>query len=142
MSSKIPTTVFGFVLYNLFALTTVIWGREASVDLGTVAFIIPLPSDAIWTMFYGDIFICLIMVAIFMEVVRQASGEISKPQTHMISLSIFVLSLVEFLLFEPFGNSVFFIFLLATLIDFVVTWLSTIIRARRDIRLTGGGPQS
>ncbi len=138
MSFKIPTTVFGFVLYNLFALTTLILGREASVDLGTVAFITPLPSDASWVMFYGDIFICIIMVSIFLEVVRQASGEISKPQTHMISLSVFVLSLVEFLLFKPFGNSVFFIFLLAALIDFVVTWLSTIIRARRDIRLTGG----
>ena len=90
-------------------------------------------------MAYGDLFICVIMISIFLEVVRQSSGEISKPQTHMISLAIFVISLLEFLLLKPFGNSFFFIFLLASFIDFVVTWMSTIIRARRDIRLTGGG---
>ena len=41
----------------------------------------------------------------------------------MISLSVFVLSLVEFLLFKPFGNSVYFIFLLAYIGFFSVGYL-------------------
>lgn len=139
MSFKIPTTLFGFVVYNLFAIVTLLLSLSAYEILSKTVISVPLPSGIIWQMAYGDLFICVIMISIFLEVVRQSSGEISKPQTHMISLAIFVISLLEFLLLKPFGNSFFFIFLLASFIDFVVTWMSTIIRARRDIRLTGGG---
>ena len=138
MSFKIPTTVFGFVLYNLLVVPMLLLNWDASEILHRVAFSIPLPSDAIWSMAFGEIFICFVMISIFLEVVRQASGNIAKPQTHMLALTVFIVSLVEFLLFKSFGNSFFFIFLLAALIDFVVTWISTSIRARRDIRVTGG----
>ena len=142
MSFKIPTTVFGFVVYNLFAVITLLFGWDAYEFLRSVFISVPLPSGAIWRMANGDIFICIVMVSIFLEIVRQASGEITKPQTHMMSLAVFVVSLVEFLLVKAFGNSFFFIFLLASFVDFVVTWMSTMIRARRDIRLTGGDPNT
>ena len=138
MFSKLPTTVFGFVAYNIFAISATIFRWDAAAVLSSVIFSIPLPSGAVWAMSYGDIFICLVMVAIFLEIVRQSSGKISKPQTHMLSLAVFIISLLEFLMLKAFGNSIFFIFLLATHIDFVTTWLSTMIRARRDLRLTGG----
>lgn len=139
MSFKIPTTVFGFILYNFFNGIALLFKWDASEALHNVAFSVSLPSGAIWAMAYGDIFVCLIMISIFIEVVRQASGEIAKPQTHMLALVVFVGSLVEFLLFKSFGNSFFFIFLLAALTNFVITWMSTAIRARRDVRLTSAG---
>lgn len=141
MNFKLPTTIVGFFLFNLFALTTLVFGFNAYDVLHTDAIILPLPSGEIWRMAYGDLFICMVMLAIFLEVIRQTSGEISKPQTHMVSLAIFIFSLLEFLLFRAFGNSYFFLFLLASFIDFVVTWMSTIIRAKRDFRITGGGNQ-
>lgn len=142
MSFKIPTTVFGFVIYNVFAMAATVFSWDAAAVLSRIAFSIPLPSGAVWAMAFGHIFICLVMLAIFLELVRQSSGDIVKPQTHMLSLGVFIAALLEFLMLRPFGNSVFFIFLLAAHIVFVATWLSTMIRARRDIRLTGGGAGS
>ncbi len=139
MTFKIPTTVVGFVLFNVFVLVMNLFDRDVYIALKDIAFAIPLPSGAIWSMAFGDIFVCYVMLSVFMEIIRQASGDISQPGTHMIALAVFVISLNEFLLIKSFGHSYFFIFLLAALIDFVVTWLSTIIRARRDVRLTGGG---
>ncbi len=139
MNFKLPTTIVGFFLFNLFVLTTLVFGMNAYDLLHTDVISLPLPSGEIWRMAYGDIFVCFVMISIFLEVVRQSSGEISQPQTHMMSLAIFIFSLLAFLLIRAYGNSYFFIFLLASFIDFVVTWMSTMIRARRDFRITGGG---
>ena len=57
---------------------------------------------------------------------------------HSLSMILFIVCLVEFLLFRGFATSVFFLITVMVLLDVLAGFIVTIISARRDIDLGGG----
>ena len=51
---------------------------------------------------------------------------------------LFIICLVEFLMFEGFATSVFFLIMLMTLMDVMAGFMVTIASARRDFNVTDG----
>jgi len=58
---------------------------------------------------------------------------------HGFSLILFVVCLVEFLLFPAFATSVFFLIMVMTLLDVMAGFMVTIAAARRDFGVADGG---
>ena len=52
---------------------------------------------------------------------------------HTLSMILFIICLVEFLLFPAFATSTFFLLILMVLLDFLAGFIVTVISARRDI---------
>ena len=57
---------------------------------------------------------------------------------HAVSMLLFIVCLVQFLLFENFATSIFFILTMTTLLDVLAGVVVTIVSARRDFAVGEG----
>ena len=76
---------------------------------------------------------------LFVELIKATHTGTSAIINHGLSLILFIVCLVEFLLAPAFATSVFFLLTLMVLLDVLAGFIVTIIAARRDIDLSPGG---
>jgi hypothetical protein len=86
-----------------------------------------------WGMTPGDLLMVFSLVLLFVEVLKATTARTSSVINHALSLGVFVLALVEFLLFAPFATSAFFLIVLMTLLDVMAGFIVTIASTRRDV---------
>lgn len=86
-----------------------------------------------WGMTPSDLLMVFSLVLLFAEVLKATTARTSSVVNHGLSLVVFVVALVEFLLFAPFATSTFFLIVLMTLLDVMVGFIVTIASSRRDI---------
>lgn len=132
MFPSLPLLVIALVLYNLLRF---IVGVQA---LESVVLTIGMGSGDDWDISVGDFFIIASLGLLFVELVRATAIGTNSVVNHVLSMVVFVLGLVEFLLLPGFGNSTFFIFLVMTVLDVVAGFIVTIATSRRDLGLMGG----
>lgn len=132
MLLSLPLLVIGLVVYNLVVLTL---GVEA---LEAIILKIPMGSGDTWIISFSDLFEISCLGLLFVELVRATAIGTSSVINHVLSMVVFVLGLVEFLLLRGFGNSTFFIFLVMTVLDVVAGFIVTIATSRRDFSMVGG----
>ncbi|GAB6067667.1 hypothetical protein JCM13664_09850 [Methylothermus subterraneus] len=94
-----------------------------------------LPSKAVWEISLGDGLIFLGVLLLYAEVLKATNTQTSALFDHALSVLVFALFLVEFLIVPQAGNSVFFALMLMALIDVVAGFSVTIVAARRDVDL-------
>ena len=137
-----PLLAIPIVIYNLMALTA-----GGGIDANGVSSIAMQLSDPVrgtpvfgaWRVTGGDILIILSMVFFFVEILKSTSTGSSTIANHAVSMLVFIVCLVEFLLAPAFATSVFFLLTLMVLLDVLAGFIVTIIAARRDIDLGPGG---
>lgn len=136
----LPLLFLVLVAYNIlaFAGATILPGFESMhkfllTEVGGIA----LVADR-WSILWQDVFIAAGLVALFFEIVRSTGFGKSAIINHMMSMGVFVIALMEFLLAPGFTNSTFFLLTLMALIDVVGGFTVSIITARRDIGVAGG----
>lgn len=112
--------------------------------LGALAFTMPLehqlaafslPSGAPLRITFSDFVMLLSLVLFFVELMISTRPTRSSLVNHGLSMALFVLCLVLFLLVPAFGTMTFFILTLLTLIDVVSGYSISIVTARRDLTL-------
>lgn len=86
-----------------------------------------------WLLTSGDLLLVFTLVLLFGELLKSPSARQGAILNHALSLVVFVLGLVEFLLFPGFATSVFFLILLTTLLDVLAGFIVTIASSRRDV---------
>jgi hypothetical protein len=91
-----------------------------------------------WHLLISDLMLAIALVLLFLEVVRAASFGRAEILNHALSMGVFVVALVEFLILKGFATTTFFLITLMTLIDVLAGFIIGIISARRDIGLAGG----
>ena len=91
-----------------------------------------------WVVSYGDAFIITSMAFLFIEILRATQTGTDSILNHVFSFVVFVVALLVFLFLEGCGNSVFFVFLTMTLLDFMAGFIVTTMAARRDFGVAGG----
>jgi uncharacterized membrane protein len=89
-------------------------------------------SGAIWQASAGDILIALTLVFLFFEILKAARTGSVAIVDHVLSIVLFALCLVEFLVRREAATSVFFIITLVTFIDVIAGFALTITRAPRN----------
>lgn len=97
-----------------------------------------LPTGGQWQITAGDILLAFAMALLFLELVKATSSKTGAIVNHGLSLVLFIVCLVEFLLIPAFATSVFFLIMLMTLLDTLAGFTVTIVTARRDIAVGEG----
>ena len=75
-----------------------------------------MASGAVWTVSLGDAIVALTIILLFVEVVRSARGSASLVD-RLLGIVLFALCSVEFVLRREAATQVFFVIVLASLID-------------------------
>ena len=98
---------------------------------------IPMASGAHWIITFGDVMVLLALILLFVELLKSTSTGTAAIFNHALSMLVFIICLVEFLLHPAFATSVFFIILVMALLDVLAGVVVTIISARRDVEFAG-----
>ncbi len=81
----------------------------------------------------SDILMLLTLILLFIELLKATYTSTASLLDHGLSMFVFIAALVEFLLVDKAFTSVFFIIMVATLIDVIAGYTIGIRVARRDI---------
>ena len=138
MLIAIPLLIVPVVIYNLVVL---LGGAGADPLLGPTAVLgevllrVPMTSGAVWSISVGDLILFLSLILLFVELLKSTSSQRVAIVNHALSMALFVICLVEFLLLPGFAGSVFFLILTMVLLDVLAGFIVTIIASRRDFDL-------
>lgn len=81
----------------------------------------------------SDTLILLAVVFLYVETFKATRTSIVSIIDHAVSLLVFVVFLIEFLVVEQVGNTTFLIITIASLMDVIMGFTVTISTAKRDI---------
>ncbi len=137
-----PLLVIPVILYNLLALGSpndlAASGQAPIAEmLGTRFLGLPMISGVEWVLTNGDAIVLLAVTFLFLEILKSTSTGTATIINHGISLLLFIICLVQFLLMPNFATSTFFILMAMTLLDVLAGVIVTIVSARRDFGVDG-----
>ena len=139
MFNAFPLLALPVLLYNLVLLTLKggVNTLDAPGQMGVAQFTIRMTSGGAWPVSIGDLLIAASLIVLFIELLKSTNSRNIAIINHSLSMILFVLCLVEFLLWKGFATSVFFIITLMVLLDVLAGFIVTIVASRRDIDLHG-----
>ncbi|HRK68810.1 MAG TPA: hypothetical protein PKY73_14745 [Hyphomonas sp.] len=146
-----PLLVIPVVLYNLIAMlgggdvqSTNELGQTVQAQVAPIQALLnerflglPMISGVEWILTKGDAIVLLAVTFLFLEILKSTSTGTATIVNHGISLLLFILCLVQFLLMPNFATSTFFILMSMTLLDVLAGVIVTIVSARRDFGVGG-----
>ena len=134
----IPLIFFVFVLYNLIVLLSGVDADQTGKFLReTVILPIPMLSGHTWEFSLGDLIVLLLFFTLFVELLKATYTSGASLLDHGLSMLVFVICLIEFLLVRQAQTSIFFFITVATLIDVIAGYTIGIRVARRDLAIGG-----
>ena len=95
-------------------------------------------SGVNWSITNGEMLVFVAITLLFVEIVKSTSTGTSSILNHAVSMILFIVCLVEFLLMPNFATSTFFIIMSMTLLDVLAGVIVTIVSARRDFGVGEG----
>ncbi len=148
--SVFPLLVIPVVIYNLMAFVFSGGGAEGDLqvqadglaplidELATPFMSVPMISGVNWQLSNGDGLLLLAIALMFIEILKSTSTGTATIMNHAVSMVLFIVCLIEFLLLPGFATSVFFILTIMTLLDVLAGVVVTIVSARRDFAVGEG----
>ena len=142
-----PLIVVPVLIYNLIALTagTAPGGAgampPAAAALAEPVLNMAMLSGASLLLTWGDMLLVLAIVFLFAEVLKSTGTGATAITNHMLSMGLFIICLIEFLLLENFATSVFFLLTAIVLLDALAGMVVSTISARRDFGVGEGFSQ-
>lgn len=91
-----------------------------------------------WVLTKGDALLVLSIAILFMEILKSTSTGTATIFNHGLSMVLFIICLMLFLLNANFATSVFFIITVMSLLDVLAGVIVTIVSARRDFAVGEG----
>lgn len=126
----IPLLVFAFILYNIIVLSMGVEGlNQPILDK------LRLLSGGEWTFTIGDFVLLVTLFLLFIEIVKSTFTTTSTLIDHALSMVVFIAIGMEFLMVQQAATSVFFLILIASLIDVIAGYTIGIRVARRDLNI-------
>src|SRR5436190_9949178 len=120
-----PLTALVIIAYNVLALLP---GFAPGAEIGEFT----LASGAVVALTTGDILILAGLVALFFEMLKSARPRGGAIIDHILSVGVFIVALVEFLLVSFAGTASFLIITVICLVDVIAGFSVSIVAARRD----------
>jgi hypothetical protein len=106
--------------------------------LDASVFSIGMFSGDTWHVSFGDVFLALSLLLLFIEIVKATRTDSTSIINHGLSMLVAMTCIIQFVVAEGFSNSVFFLLTLMTLLDVVAGFTVTIVAAKRDFGSSGG----
>jgi hypothetical protein len=129
MFVAIPLMIVPFIFYNAVML-----GSGLPTFTGTLM-TVPMLSGALWTITLGDVVVLVALVALFFEVLKATMSNRGSLINHMLSMLVFVVFLVEFLLVRDAATQLFFTLMVIAFIDVVAGFTISNRAAGRDVSI-------
>lgn len=137
MYQMFPLLAISLVVYAVLTITGAVGSAET--PWYEVTFVqLPMVSGDQWTVSWGDLFLVSSMGLLFVELLRATRTGSESIMNHALSVVVFIVALLLFIIVKGFGNSVFFLFLTMTFLDFMAGFIVTTVTARRDLAVTDG----
>ena len=146
-----PLIVIPVLIYNLIALGGSALKNSQSVReyMDSQFLRIPMASQEAmvaggpletvqWLLSWGDLLVLISLILLFVELLKSTSTGTSAIFNHALSMLVFIVCLIEFLLFPAFATSTFFLIMTMSLLDVLAGVIVTIVSARRDVELDKG----
>ncbi len=124
-----PLLVVPFAIYNMiaFLMPSLTWTASIAT--------IHLMSGQDWTVTPEDIILAFSILLLGLEVIKATRMGIRGLMDHVLSMILFIIMLVEFLLVARAGTSTFFILMVISLVDVLAGFIITARTAQRDIQI-------
>jgi hypothetical protein len=122
--STIPLLAFVVAAYVVLA--------ALGVDFSLSRFAVQMPSGGTWNISFGDILLAAALLLLFLEVLKSTRTGGSSVVDHALSMMVFIVCIILFLVWDRAATSVFFLITLTALIDVIAGFSVTIRAARRD----------
>jgi len=146
--SIFPLLVIPVAIYNIMAFAgggdpVAIEGSERVLagltdELNASIMSVPMISGVTWTLTNGAVLLMLGLLFLFLEILKSTSTGTATIMNHAVSMILFIVCLIEFLLIADFATSIFFILTIMTLLDVLAGVVVTIVSARRDFAVGEG----
>ncbi len=127
MLTPIPLLIIPLALYNIVVFLT------PGVDWDTILTTVQMMSGAKWEISLAEGFIAFSLFVLFFEILKSTRISSRSLIDHMLSMLIFIIGLVEFLLVPQAGNSTFGLLLCIMLVDVVAGFSVSVRVAQRDV---------
>jgi len=139
-----PFLLIPVLIYNLLVLFSAPVPAEALepslfATLRAEAFSLSMLSGSTLSLGWGDMLLLLSIAFLLIEIVKAPRTSSPSIINHMLSMAVFILCLVEFLMLRSFASATFFLMTMMVLLDAMAGMAVTIIAARRDFDVGGSG---
>lgn len=140
MLTAFPLLLIPVLVYNIYAWSTLtgVAAVDADASLRSALIAVNMPSGGVWGIGVGDLLVFFSLTLLFFELLKSTSSRKVAIVNHALSMVIFVLCLIEFLLFRSFATSTFFLITVMVFLDVMAGFIVTIITARRDLDIGHG----
>jgi hypothetical protein len=133
MLAAFPLLALPVALYNLLMLTISGGFRGAAgTRLSAPLVNLHVVSRTAWPISLGDILLTGSLLILFAELLKSAGSRRIALINQSMSGLLFVVCLVEFLLFPAFATSTFFLISLMVLLDVTAGFIVTLVASRRE----------
>lgn len=96
-------------------------------------FALPLPSGVQWLPDVSDMLIISGIVLLYLELFKATRTSVGAIIEHVLSLLVFLVFLIEFIVYPPAANSTCVVLMLICLLDVIGGFTISISTARRDM---------
>jgi hypothetical protein len=122
-----PLLVIPFAIYNMIAFLTP--GVSWTDTITTVQ----LMSGAGWSATAEDMLIGLAIILLPLEILKATRIGVRSVVDHILSMVLFVVMLMEFLMVRQAGTSTFFLLMMISVVDVLGGFIVTLRTAQRDM---------
>jgi hypothetical protein len=122
-----PLLVIPFAIYNMIAFLT------PGVNWTDTVTGVELMSGATWNVTSEDMLIGLAIILLPLEILKAARIGMRSVIDHILSMALFVVMLIEFLMVRQAGTSTFFLLMLISVVDVLGGFIVTLRTAQRDL---------
>ena len=130
----VPVAIYNVIAFSGSAFATADVVRER---MDTDFLTVEMASGAMWHITPGHALIAVSLLMLFFELLKSTGFGRAAVMNHAFSMVLFIICLVEFLMFPAFATSVFFLIMLMALLDVMAGFMVTIASARRDFAVEG-----
>jgi hypothetical protein len=123
-----PLLLIPYALYNMVAFLL-------DMDFGTPLFSVPLLSGKSMAVSTGDLLVLVGIVLLYIEILKATRLASRAIIDHVLSLVLFVVMMVEFIVVQRAATSTFLMLLALSFVDVVGGFTITIRTAQRDIAM-------
>lgn len=127
-----PVSWLNFLPLLSFVLILYAGLAAVGVDFAAPLFTLYLPSGGEWTATVGVAVLTFALFVLFVEILKSTRTGGNSVADHALSMIIFIVCLILFLVWPAAATSEFFLITMISLIDVVAGFSVTIRAARRD----------
>ncbi|HEV7306048.1 hypothetical protein [Ensifer sp.] len=131
MLAAIPLLILPFAIYNLAMIG--MFGGLSGLNAEMVS--LSMLSGATWTMRFGDLLIVGALLLLFVELLKATRTSSRALMDHLLSMVLFIVFLIEFLLLAPAATQLFFILMTISFIDVIAGFAVSMRSAGRDVSI-------